>query len=101
MENIKPFELYAVLLILCAAVLFFGLFQMQASLNAVMNKQAFSSFQFALKGVQISAIGLLLTTFILFVFFRRLRKKHRVLRKKHRELKEKVESKKKKPSKKK
>ena len=86
MVNQKLVELYTVMLILCAAVLFFGLFQMQASLNAVMSGQEFSSFQFALQGIQIAAIGLVIGTFIIFIFLRRIRKKHKTLRKKHKRL---------------
>ena len=94
MKNIKSIELYTVMLILCAAVLFFSLFQMQSGLNAVMNQEEFSSFQFALQGVQVAAIGLVFGTVIVFIFFRRLHKKHGALRKKHKILKEKIETKK-------
>ena len=108
MVNQKLVELYAVMLILCAAVLFFGLFQMQASLNAVMGRQEFSSFQFALQGIQIAAIGLVIGTFIIFILLRRINKKHKKLRKKHKKLhkehaalKKKIKPKKKKTKKKK
>jgi len=75
MVNLKMVELYAVMLILCTAVLFFGLFQMQANINAVMGGQEFSSLQFVLQGIQIAAIGLVIGTFIIFIFLRRIRKK--------------------------
>ena len=86
MVNQKLVELYAVMLILCAAVLFFGLFQMQANINAVMSGQEFSSFQLALQGIQISTIGLVFGTIIIFVLLKRVRTKHRVLHKKHKKL---------------
>ena len=88
MKKIKLVELYTVMIILCAAVLFFGLFQMQSGLNAVLNQEEFSSFQFALQGVQIASIGLIIGTVVVFIFFKRLNKKHK-------DLKEITESKKK------
>jgi len=86
MVNQKLVELYAVMLILCTAVLFFSLFQMQANINAVMGRQEFSTLQFALQGIQIAAIGLVIGTFIIFIFLRRIHKKHKTLRKKHKRL---------------
>ena len=86
MANQKLVELYAVILILCAAVLFFGLFQMQANLNAVMSGQEVSSFTLFLQGIQVAALGLVVGTGILFIFLRRIRKKNIVLRKKHKKL---------------
>ena len=74
-------ELYAVLLILCTAVMFFGLFQMQYALSAVMNQAEVSPLQSILYGIQIAAIGLVVTTFIIFVFFKKLHKSHAELKK--------------------
>ena len=78
----KMVELYAVLLILCTAVMFFGLFQMQSGLSAVMNRAVVSPLHSILYGVQISALGLVITTFIIFVFFKKLHKSHFELKKK-------------------
>ena len=78
----KMVELYAVLLILCTAVMFFGLFQMQSGLSAVMNHAGVSPLQSILYGVQIAALGLVVTTLIIFVFFRKLHKSHSELKKK-------------------
>ena len=81
MISSKMVELYAVLLILCTAVMFFGLFQMQYALSAVMNQAEVSPLQSILYGVQIAAIGLVVTTFIIFVFFKKLHKSHAELKK--------------------
>lgn len=78
----KMVELYAVLLILCTAVMFFGLFQMQSGLSAVMNHAEVSPLQSILYGVEVAAFGLVVTTLIIFVFFRKLHKSHFELKKK-------------------
>ncbi|MFA4855490.1 MAG: hypothetical protein WC634_02805 [archaeon] len=82
MMSPKIVELYAVLLILCTAVMFFGLFQMQSGLSAVMNHALVSPLQSILYGVQIAALCLVVTTFIIFVFFKKLYKSHSELKKK-------------------
>lgn len=81
MINPKLVELYAVLLILCTAVMFFGLFQMQSRLSAMMSYAPVSPLQSILYGIQAAAFGLVATTLIIFVFFRKLHKSHLELKK--------------------
>lgn len=82
MINHKMAELYAILLLLCTAVMFFGLFQMQSALSTAMGRPGVSALQSALYGVQVAALGLVITTFIIFAFFKKLHKRHLELEKK-------------------
>jgi len=75
-EKTKLVEVYSVLLVLCTVVLVFGLFMMNAFLNSVLTKTELSPIQTILQGIQVAAVGLLLSTAILFVFFRRIKKLH-------------------------
>jgi spore maturation protein SpmA len=75
-------ELYAVMLALCTAVMFFGLFQMQYMLSIVMKEAEAVQLQSVLLGIQVAAIGLVATTFIMFVL---LKKRPKQAREKNRE----------------
>jgi len=75
MTNIKMVELYSVLLILCTSLIVFGIFQMQSAMAAVLNETEIFTTQMILRGVQISAVGLVLSALILFLFFRTLKKR--------------------------
>ena len=75
MVNLKLVEAYAVLLILCTALIIFGIFQMQLALSAVVSQVELSPFQAILHGILVSALGLVLCTSILVLFFRRMRKR--------------------------
>ncbi len=75
MEGNKLIEAYAVLLVLCTSLMVFGMFQMQAAVSMVMSQTTISPIQMILQGVQVSAIGLVLSAFIMVLFLRRLRAK--------------------------
>ncbi len=76
MVNLKLVEVYAVLLMLCTALVVFGVYQMQAALKAVLDEASSSYLQMVLQGVQIAAVALIGCTLIMVLFFRHLRKKY-------------------------
>lgn len=76
MVNLKMVELYSVLLILCTSLIIFGMYQMQAMLASVISREEMFTAQLVLQGIQISAVGLVLSTLIMFLFFRQLKKKY-------------------------
>lgn len=79
MEGSKLIEAYAVLLVLCTSLMVFGMFQMQAAVSMVMGQTTVSLIQMILQGVQVSAIGLVLSAFIIVLFLRRVRAKRGVV----------------------
>jgi len=74
MLKFKSAELYAVLLVLCTALVVFGMFQMKAFVSATMAGLDIYPLEMILSGVQVSALGLVLSAGILLVFLKRLRK---------------------------
>jgi len=76
MVNLKMVELYSILLIMCTSLIIFGMYQMQAMLATVVSKEEMFTAQLVLQGVQISAVGLILSALIMFLFFRQLKKKY-------------------------
>lgn len=79
MKGSKLIEAYAVLLVLCTGLMVFGMFQMQTAVSMVMGQTTVSPIQMILQGVQVSAIGLVLSAFIIVLFLRRVRTKRGVV----------------------
>ena len=79
MEGSKLIEAYAVLLVLCTSLMVFGMFQMQTAVSMALGQTTVSPIQMILQGVQVSAIGLVLSAFIIVLFLRRLRAKRGVV----------------------
>ena len=77
MANPKLVELYAALLVVCTALIIFGIFQVQATLSAVVSETELSPLQTILQGIQIAEVGLILSDAMLLLFFRRVRKRQK------------------------
>jgi len=74
MVNLKLAELYSILLVICTSLIIFGIFQMQVALEAVINGTKISFIEVISQGIQVAAIGLIISTGILVLFFRKLKK---------------------------
>jgi len=79
MMNFKFVEVYAVLLVLCTALILFGLFQMQAVLANVLGQAEVSPLDAIMQGVQAAAVGLVLSVVMLLLFFRWMQKRGKQL----------------------
>ena len=77
MAERKLIEIYAVLLVLCTALLIFGITQMQFFLSGILSERDFLASQNFMTSIQVSALGLILCALILVLFLRRFRKKAR------------------------
>lgn len=76
MVNLKLVEVYAVLLVLCTALIVFGLFLMQSNIASALGPGQSSYFQTVLHGIQVSAAGLIACTVLMVLFFWHLKKKY-------------------------
>ncbi len=73
MADIERVEAYAVLLLLSAAVIIFGMFQMEGTLSAAARNADFSTFEIMIRGIQVAALALIVSTFMILFYLKELK----------------------------
>ncbi len=69
-EELRMFQAYSVLLVLCSALVIFGIFQLKTTMAGMLGTTQASFPQPILQGVLIAALAIILVTLMLTLFFR-------------------------------
>ena len=69
-EELRMFQAYSVLLVLCTAVVIFGIFQLKTTMAAMLGGTRPSFPQPVLLGVLIAGLAIILLALVLTLFFR-------------------------------